>query len=34
VHNLITHVFPLEKINAAIDLVRAGEAGRVMIQMD
>ncbi|MES2694479.1 MAG: alcohol dehydrogenase catalytic domain-containing protein [Verrucomicrobiota bacterium] len=32
VHNLITHVFPLEKINAALDLVRAGEAGRVLIE--
>lgn len=30
---MVTHVFPLEKINAALDLVRAGEAGRVMIQM-
>jgi S-(hydroxymethyl)glutathione dehydrogenase/alcohol dehydrogenase len=34
VHNLITHIFPLEKINAAIDLVRAGEAGRVLIEMN
>lgn len=33
VHNLVTHVFPLEKINAALDLVRAGEAGRVLIEM-
>lgn len=30
--NLVTHVFPLEKINAALDLVRAGEAGRVLIE--
>lgn len=30
---MVTHVFPLEKINAALDLVRAGEAGRVMIEM-
>lgn len=33
VHNLITHVFPLDKINAALDLVRAGEAGRVLVDM-
>lgn len=30
---MVTHEFPLEKINAALDLVRAGEAGRVMIDM-
>lgn len=30
-HRMVTHVFPLEKINAAIDLVTAGAAGRVMI---
>ena len=33
IHNLITHRFPLERINDALDLVRAGEAGRVMIEM-
>jgi S-(hydroxymethyl)glutathione dehydrogenase/alcohol dehydrogenase len=31
---LITHEFPLEKINEAIALVRAGEAGRVLVKMD
>ena len=30
-HNLITHRFPLDRINEALDLVRAGEAGRVLI---
>jgi S-(hydroxymethyl)glutathione dehydrogenase/alcohol dehydrogenase len=30
---LITHEFPLEKINQAIALVRAGEAGRVVVKM-
>jgi S-(hydroxymethyl)glutathione dehydrogenase/alcohol dehydrogenase len=33
VHNLVTHTFPLEKINHALDLVRQGESGRVMIEM-
>ncbi len=33
VHRLITHTFPLEQINEAIDVVRAGGAGRVMIKM-
>jgi len=32
VHNTITHSLPLEKINHALDLVRQGEAGRVMIE--
>lgn len=31
---LITHEFPLGKINVALDLVRSGEAGRVLIAMD
>lgn len=31
VHRLITHTLPLERINEALDLVRAGEAGRVML---
>jgi len=31
---LITHEFPLERINEAIDLVRSGDAGRVLIDMD
>ena len=31
---LITHEFPLEKINEAIQLVRSGEAGRVIVAMD
>jgi Zn-dependent alcohol dehydrogenase len=30
---LITHEFSLEKINDALDLVRSGEAGRVMLSM-
>jgi S-(hydroxymethyl)glutathione dehydrogenase/alcohol dehydrogenase len=31
-HRMVTHVFPLDKINAALDLVVAGAAGRVMIE--
>ena len=31
---LITHEFPLERINEAIARVRAGEAGRVLVTMD
>lgn len=31
VHNLITHKVKLEEINVGLDLVRAGEAGRVMV---
>jgi len=31
---LITHEFTLEKINEAIQLVRAGEAGRVLVTMN
>jgi S-(hydroxymethyl)glutathione dehydrogenase/alcohol dehydrogenase len=34
IHHLITHRFGLERINDALDLVRAGEAGRVMIEMN
>jgi S-(hydroxymethyl)glutathione dehydrogenase/alcohol dehydrogenase len=30
---LITHEFALEEINEALDLVRSGEVGRVMIKM-
>jgi len=30
---LITHEFPLQEINDALDLVRSGEAGRVMLSM-
>ncbi len=30
---LITHEFPLEEINEALDLVRSGEVGRVLINM-
>ncbi len=33
VHGLIKHRFPLAEINQAFDLVRAGEAGRVMIDI-
>jgi len=31
---LITHRFPLERINEAIDVVRRGEAGRCLVQMN
>ena len=31
--DLITHRFPLEMINTAIDVARSGEAGRVMLHM-
>jgi len=31
---LVTHEFTLEAINEAIDLVRKGEAGRVLLRMD
>lgn len=34
VHNLVRHRLPLEQINHAIDLVKMGEAGRVLIEMD
>lgn len=30
---IITHEFPLEEINAALDLVRSGTAGRVLINL-
>ena len=30
---LITHRFPLEKINTALDVVRSGQAGRVVLTM-
>jgi S-(hydroxymethyl)glutathione dehydrogenase/alcohol dehydrogenase len=30
---IITHRFPLEKVNAALDTVRGGEAGRVVLTM-
>jgi S-(hydroxymethyl)glutathione dehydrogenase / alcohol dehydrogenase len=30
---IITHEFPLDDINAALDLVRSGAAGRVVLQM-
>ena len=29
----ITHAFPLDEINAALDLVRSGAAGRVLINL-
>lgn len=32
-YRLVTHAFTLEKINEALDLVRAGHAGRVMIEI-
>lgn len=31
---LITHRFPLEKINNALDVVRSGEAGRCVLEMN
>jgi S-(hydroxymethyl)glutathione dehydrogenase/alcohol dehydrogenase len=30
---LITHEFPLDDINAALDLVRSGAAGRVLVNI-
>jgi S-(hydroxymethyl)glutathione dehydrogenase/alcohol dehydrogenase len=30
---IITHEFPLDEINAALDLVRSGAAGRVLISL-
>jgi S-(hydroxymethyl)glutathione dehydrogenase/alcohol dehydrogenase len=30
---IITHEFPLEKINEALDLVRSGAAGRVLLEV-
>jgi Zn-dependent alcohol dehydrogenase len=33
IHNIMTHRFGLERINEALDLVRAGEAGRVLIEV-
>jgi S-(hydroxymethyl)glutathione dehydrogenase / alcohol dehydrogenase len=32
-NNLITHTFPLDEINLALDTVRAGESGRCIINM-
>jgi len=31
---IITHEFPLSEINAALDLVRSGKAGRVLLNME
>ena len=31
--DIITHEFPLEEINAAIDMMRSGEAGRVLLKI-
>ena len=31
---LITHEFPLDEINAALDVVRSGTAGRVLLNMN
>lgn len=33
VDNLITHKFPLDEINNAVDVLRQGVAGRIMIEM-
>ena len=30
---IITHEFPLAEINAALDLVRSGAAGRVLVSL-
>ena len=30
---LITHEFPLDEINAALDMVRSGTAGRVLLRI-
>jgi S-(hydroxymethyl)glutathione dehydrogenase / alcohol dehydrogenase len=30
---IITHEFPLDEINAELDLVRSGAAGRVLINL-
>ena len=30
---IITHEFPLEEINAALDVVRSGAAGRVLVSL-
>ena len=30
---LITHEFPLEEVNAALDVVRSGNAGRVLLNV-
>ena len=30
---IITHEFPLEEINAALDLVRSGKVGRVLVNV-
>lgn len=32
--DLVTHEFPLDDINAALDTVRSGQAGRVLLRMD
>ena len=31
---LVTHEFPLDRVNDAIAAVRSGEAGRVVLKMD
>ena len=31
---LVTHEFPLDRVNDAIRLVRSGEAGRVLVSME
>jgi Zn-dependent alcohol dehydrogenase len=32
--NIITHEFNLKEINSAIDLLRSGKAGRIIIKMN
>lgn len=34
IDDLVTHEFPLQRINQALDLVRSGQAGRVLVRMD
>jgi Zn-dependent alcohol dehydrogenase len=34
VDKLITHHFPLDRVNEALDVVRSGCAGRVILEMD
>jgi len=34
IEKIITHVFPLEKVNEAFDLMKTGNAGRIMIHID
>jgi len=33
IDNLVTHALPLEEINTAVDLLKSGKAGRILIKM-